>query len=90
VCRDAVPTVLAAEWNAHSPMFDGETARGPVPRLFALNPDEAKASLNLDPERAFRDLQRIFTRLAVTENIPHHSSFELVLAPRYNTPKHKA
>ncbi len=82
MCSDAVPTVMAAEWNAHSPMFDGESAKGPVPRLFALNPDEAKANLNLDPERAFRDLQRIFTRLAVTENVPHHSSFELVLAPR--------
>jgi hypothetical protein len=82
LCRDAVPTVLAAEWNAHSTIIDGESAKGPVPRLFALGPDEAKANLNLDPERAFKDLQRIFSRLAVTENIPHHSSFELVLAPR--------
>jgi hypothetical protein len=66
-------------------MFDGEQAKGPVPRLFALNPEEAKANLCSDPERAFRDLQRIFTRLGVTENIPAYSSFELVLTPRYIT-----
>ncbi len=83
--RDAVPTVLAAEWDAQCDMFDGEQAKGPVPRLFALNPEEAKANLCSDPERAFRDLQRIFTRLGVTENIPAYSSFELVLTPRYIT-----
>jgi hypothetical protein len=80
--RDAVPTVLAAEWNSHCNIFDGEQARGPVPRLFALSPDEAKANLNGDPERAFKDLQRIFSRLAVTENIPSHAAFEMVLTPR--------
>jgi hypothetical protein len=63
-------------------MFDGEQAKGPLPRLFALNPEEAKANLSNDPERAFRDLQRIFSRLGVTENIPAHSSFEMVLTPR--------
>ncbi len=77
---DAVPTVLAAEWDAQTDMFDGDQAKGPVQRLFALNLDKAKANLSSDPERAFRDLQRIFSR--VTENIPSHSSFEMVMSPR--------
>jgi hypothetical protein len=63
-------------------MFDGEQAKGPVPRLFALNPEEAKANLSNDPERAFRDLQRIFSRLGVTENIPAHPSLEMVSSLR--------
>ncbi len=63
-------------------MFDGEHAKGPVPRLFALNPEEAKANLSSDPERAYKDLQRIFSCLGVKENIPSHSSFEMVMSPR--------
>jgi hypothetical protein len=80
--REVVPTVLVAEWNAHCDMFDGEHAKDPVPLLFALCLDEAKANLSKDPERAFNDLQRIFSRLGVTENIPSHSSFESVMSPR--------
>jgi hypothetical protein len=79
---EAVPTVLAAEWDAQTDMFDGDQAKGPVQRLFALNLDKAKANLSSDPERACRDLQRIFSRLGVTENIPSHSSFEIVMSPR--------
>jgi hypothetical protein len=33
-----------------------EQAKGPVPRLFTLNPGEAKANLDSDVERAFKDL----------------------------------
>jgi hypothetical protein len=75
--RDAVLTVLAPEWDAQTDMFDGDQAKGSVPRLFALNPDEAKADLSSNPERAFRDLKRIFS-----ENIPSHSSCKMVMSPR--------
>jgi hypothetical protein len=80
--RDTVPTVLAAEWDAHANMFDGETASGPIPRLFAADPTEAKSNLQGDPGRAHKDLQRIFSKLGVTENVPASAAFELVLNPR--------
>ncbi len=80
--RDGVPTVLAAEWDTSTAMFDGETARGPVPRLFATNPAEAKGNLASDPARAHKDLQRIMSRITINENIPAHAAFELVLNPR--------
>jgi hypothetical protein len=79
---DGVPTVLAAEWDTSTAMFDGETARGPVPRFFAANPAEAKDNLNSDPARAHKDLQRIMSRITINENIPTHAAFELVLSPR--------
>ena len=82
MCRDTVPTVLISEWNVATDMFSGETASGPVPRLFALNPGEAKANISRDPARAHKDLQRIFCRLAITETIPAHTAFDLVLSPR--------
>jgi hypothetical protein len=79
---DGVPTVLAAEWDTCTVMFDGESARGPVPRLFATNPAEAKDNLASDPARAHKDLQRILSRITINENIPAHAAFELVLNPR--------
>jgi hypothetical protein len=46
VSWDAVPTVLAAAWDAHGDMFDGELAKAPEPpRLFAGSPAEAEANL---------------------------------------------
>ncbi len=80
--RDGVPTVLAAEWDASTAMFDGESARGPVPRLFATNPAEARGNLASDPARAHKDLQRIMARITINKNIPAHAAFELVLNPR--------
>ncbi len=82
IFRDRVPTVLAAEWDTSTVMFNGETARGPVPRLFATNPTEAKNNLSSDPARAHKDLQRILSRITINENIPAHTAFELVLNPR--------
>jgi hypothetical protein len=63
-------------------MFDGESARGPVPRLFATNPAEARGNLASDPARAHKDLQRIMARITINENIPAHAAFELILNPR--------
>jgi hypothetical protein len=45
---DAVASVLLAEWPVTTDYFDGATVSGPVPRLFATNPDEALEALNGD------------------------------------------
>jgi hypothetical protein len=46
--RDSVVTVSISEWDLTCNLFDGETAAGPVPRLFAANPEEAHAALVSD------------------------------------------
>jgi hypothetical protein len=81
--RDAVATVLAHEWDLGAEMFDGITAKGPVPVLYAANPAEARIQLDSDPSRAHRDLQRIYARMAVAENLPHNLAFDYILSPRY-------
>jgi hypothetical protein len=81
-----VASVLLAEWPVTMEYFDGATVSGPVPRLFATNPDEALEALNGDPAKAFKDLQRIFSRLFVTENIPPAEAWDFVGNPRYRRP----
>jgi hypothetical protein len=51
--RDRVPAVLLAEWNLVCKMFDGDVISRPVLTLFSDRPDEAKAALINDPEKAF-------------------------------------
>ncbi len=79
---DAVPTVLLAEWDLHTDYFDGATLSGPVPRLFAAQPDEARTALRSDPAKAFKDLQRIQSRLFIAENIPATEAWSFVGNPR--------
>jgi hypothetical protein len=78
-----VVTVSIAEWDLTCNLFDGETALGPVPRLFAANPEEALAALNSDEVRAFRDLQRIMAKFIVPENIPPHKAWDFLNNVRY-------
>jgi hypothetical protein len=40
-------------------MFDGDIAAGPVPLLFAANPDEAAASIAAEPAKAHFDLSKV-------------------------------
>ncbi len=79
---DAVPSVLLAEWDLHTDYFDGATISGPVPRLFASHPDEARTALRSDAAKAFKDLQRIHSRLFIAENIPASEAWGFVGNPR--------
>ena len=79
---DAVATVLLAEWALTTNYFDGAVLDGPVPRYFAANPAEARAALSADDSKAYKDLQRIFSRLFITENIPASDAWNFVGNPR--------
>ncbi len=68
-------TVSISEWDLTCNLFDGETAAGPVPRLFAANPEEALIS---DEARSFRDLQHIMAKFFVPENIPPHKAWDFL------------
>ncbi len=79
---DAVATVLLAEWALTTNYFDGTVLDRPVPRFFAANPTEARAALSADDSKAYKDLQRIFSRLFITENIPASDAWNFVSNPR--------
>jgi hypothetical protein len=70
VCSDAVAMVLLAEWSLTADYFDGVVLDDPVLRFFAANPTKARAALSADASKAYKDLQRIYSRLFITENIP--------------------
>ncbi len=82
MCSDAVATVLLAEWALTTNYFNGAVLDGPVPRCFAANPSEARAALSADNSKAYKDLQRIFSRLFITENIPASDAWSFVGNPR--------
>ncbi len=79
---DAVATVLLAEWALTTNHFDGAVLYSPVPRFFAANPTEARAALSADDSKAYKDLQRIFSCLFITENIPASDAWHFVGNPR--------
>jgi hypothetical protein len=57
--RDNLPAVDVKTWYLHAHMFDGDIAPGPVPLLFAANPDEAAASIAAEPAKAHFDLSKV-------------------------------
>ena len=69
-------------------MFDGDVAGGPVPHLFAVNPREAKAALSSDSARAFRDLQRIWSKFFIPENLAPGRSWDFLNNIRYIDRQH--
>lgn len=48
-----MPTVLIKSWDLNADMFDGDALAGPVPTLFATDPDAAMANLLQNPEKVF-------------------------------------
>jgi hypothetical protein len=83
VFSNTVVTVLLAEWDLTCNYFDGDWLNGPVPRLFALDPAAAKAAIDADPHKAFKDIQRIHSRMAVSEHVSHEDTWDFVGSPRY-------
>jgi hypothetical protein len=77
-----VATVLLAEWHLTTDYFDGSTVSGPVPRFFALNPGEARDALSRDLAKVFKDLQRIYSWLFVSEHVPDSEAWAYVGHPR--------
>ncbi len=80
---DTVVTTLLAEWPLTGDFFDGDCLSGPVPRLFALDPDTARAAITSDPSKAFKDLQRIHARIPISEHVTPEEAWEYVGNPRY-------
>jgi hypothetical protein len=78
-----VVTTLLAEWQLTCDFFDGDWLNSPVPRLFAPDPDAARAALDSDPSKAFKDIQRIHARIPISEHVSPEEAWEYVGNPRY-------
>jgi hypothetical protein len=77
-----VATALLAEWSLTADYFDGTILDGPVPRFFAANPTKARAAISADASKAYKDIQHIYARLFITENIPACDAWAFVGNPR--------
>ena len=62
-----MPAVDVKTWYLHAHMFDGDVAAGPVPLLFAANPDVAAASIAAEPAKAHFDLSKVSNLLRTKE-----------------------
>jgi hypothetical protein len=80
---DSVVMVLLAEWDLTCDYFNGDWLNEPVPRLFAPDPAAAKAAIDADPSKAFKDIQRIHARMSVSEHVSHEDAWDFVGNPRY-------
>jgi hypothetical protein len=74
---------LLAEWHASTDYFDGDVLNGPVPRLFAPDPAMAKAAISSDTGKAFKDVQRLHSRLFMAEHVSADEAWAFVGNPRY-------
>ena len=54
-----MPAVDVKTWYLHAHMFDGDVAAGPVPLLFAANPDVAAALITAEPAKAHFNLSKV-------------------------------
>jgi hypothetical protein len=77
-----VVTVLLAEWHLTTDYFNGSTVSRPVPRFFAFDPKEAREALSRYPAKVFKDLQRIYARLFVSEHVPDSEAWAYIGHPR--------
>ncbi len=71
-----------AEWPVCTDYFDGATISGLIPQFFVASPDEALEALNSDLAKAFKDLQCIYSRLFMTENILASDAWNFMGNPR--------
>ncbi len=74
--------MLLREWPIKANMFDREDVAGPVPLLFATNVDDATAAVTANPDKAFKDLQRIYSKFFMPENIPASAAMAQLANPR--------
>jgi hypothetical protein len=79
---DNIPVVNLAEWQLDVSLFDGDVAAGPIPTLFADDPEATRTSLEAGAAKAHHDLQRIARCFFMPETIALEDAFQIVKKPR--------
>jgi hypothetical protein len=75
--------VNLAEWELNATLFDGDIAAGPVPTLFADEPEVSRTALENGVAKAHHDLQRVARCFFMPETVTLEDACQLVKKPRY-------
>ena len=73
---------MLGEWPVQADMWDGRVLCGPIPKLFAPNPEETTKNMEANPKNVYKDLNRIYSKFFVSENTAPEDAFELLTNPR--------
>ena len=63
-------------------MFEGDQVAGPVPTLFAEEPESSMTAIKANPAKAFTDLQRMVRCFMMPETISEEEADSFVKKPR--------
>ncbi len=77
-----MPTQLVASWPMSCDMFDGDVLAGPVPTLFAEDPDEAVDAITADPGKAHYDISKIHRMFFMPEHVDMETAIAAAKKPR--------
>ncbi len=67
----------------HELVFDSDSLKGPVPRLFTANLEEARKNFTTNLDLAFKDLNKLTSRFFTTENLHPLNALEYLDKPKY-------
>ena len=78
-----MPTQILRSWSAEAALFRDEQANGPVPLLFAVNPEDAAEAVLAEPAKVHFDLNKVWSSFLAFEAVSQGDARELVKHPRY-------
>jgi hypothetical protein len=71
-----------ATWELNCTLYNGEECAGPVPALFAEDPEEAKSNVEANPEKVHADIQRMMKMFFMPEYVSGEEAEALIKKPR--------
>jgi hypothetical protein len=74
--------MFLASWELNCNLFDGEECAGPVPVLFADDPEEASRNVEANPARLHADLQRLHKMFFMPEFVDCVEAAAIIRKPR--------
>ena len=76
-------TQVLKRWYADAALFRDEQANGPVPLLFAVNPEDAREAIEAEPAKAHFDLNKVWSSFLAFEAVTPGEARDLIKHPRY-------
>ncbi len=74
---------MVESWPLTTDMWDGEELAGPVPTLFASDPETACQAIVKDPVKAHADISKLLRVFFTPEHVNLEGALELVKTARY-------
>ena len=83
IFRDNIPGLLLSSWDLEAALYDGETAAGPIPTLFAEDVEAAMEAVTSNPAKAHADLQKMAKVFFMPETANLEEAVSLIKKPRF-------